>query len=298
MFDNIANKPLLQKRVNGISSDGNSVTVTVDGETASRNYFSVFNTTTMGCLGQMDTSGLPLTTDQQTAIRALSYDRSCKIAIKFSSAWWVDLGVTAAMGGASATDLPIRTTVYPSWIDGDKTNPAVLICSYTWALDATKLGSLIASASDPTQNANLLALVLKNLARMFSNKISYETLNGLVISHHAYAWSHDPNTAGAFALFGPGQFTNLYPHVQLPAANGRFYMVGECVSAHHAWIVGALDSAYLQLCKFLIRFGQVNKLIQLKNSWFGGGTKKNPDEMVEKLIYWHVKLSIKEDLGF
>jgi monoamine oxidase len=254
----------------------------------------------MGCLGQMNTSGLNLSQEQQTAVRALSYDRSCKIGIKFSEAWWVRFGVTAGMGGSSATDLPIRTTVYPSWIDTNPGQPAVLICSYTWALDATKIGSLIASPDDPTQNAELLALVLKNLVRVFDNKITYEKLKSLVISHHAYAWSHDPNTAGAFALFGPGQFTNLYPAVQLPAADGRFWMVGECVSAHHAWIVGALDSAYIQLIAFLARFRQLEKLDRLRKSWFGGGVNRHPDEMIdqEKLVYWKVKLSIGDDLGF
>ena len=271
----------------------------VDDELSPRSYYAVFNTTTMGCLGQMDTSGLGLSDEQQTAIRALSYDRSCKVAIKFSKAWWVDLGVEPGKGGSSATDLPIRTVVYPSWIDGDDpNNPAVAIVSYTWALDATKIGALIRSPSDFAQNAQLLDLVLNNLSRVYDSKITPTQLKELVLDHHAYAWHQEPNMAGAFALFGPGQFTSLYPAVQMPAADGRFYMAGECVSAHHAWVVGALDSVYMQFLSFLIRFGLLDKALDLKESRFGDGEGLHVDEMLEKHAYWKAKLSRGVDMDF
>jgi hypothetical protein len=47
---------------------------------------------------------------------------------------------------------------------------------------------------------------------------------------------------GAFAFFGPGQFKNLYPEVTKPIG-GRFHFAGEATSIHHAWVVGALNSA-------------------------------------------------------
>ena len=40
-----------------------------------------------------------------------------------------------------------------------------------------------------------------------------------------------------------------------PAADARLYIVGEAASAHHAWIVGALDSAMRGVCTLLSRFG-------------------------------------------
>ena len=53
-------------------------------------------------------------------------------------------------------------------------------------------------------------------------------------SHHAFNWTHDPYTSGAFALFGPGQFENYYPYLVRPAADGKLHMVGEPSSGHHA----------------------------------------------------------------
>ena len=293
MLKAVKTKPLLHKRVNKIWYDGSEkVHVQVDDESTPRSYCSVFNTTTMGCLAQMDTSGLSLSEDQQTAIRALSYDRACKVAIKFSRAWWVEFGVEPGSGGSSATDLPVRTVVYPSWIDdNDPSKPATIIVSYTWALDATRMGALIQSPSDPAQNKQLLDVILSNLSRIYNNKITTGELKNLVLEHHAFAWQHNPNTAGAYAFFGPGQFTSLYPAVQCPAAKGRFYMAGECVSTHHGWIVGALDSAYMQLLSFLVRFGLIDKAIELKESWFGDGKGCLVDEMWEKHIYWKPKLS-------
>jgi hypothetical protein len=49
--------------------------------------------------------------------------------------------------------------------------------------------------------------------------------------------------AVAFASFGPGQFSNMYPDLTKPAAKGNLHFAGEATSTHHAWISGALESA-------------------------------------------------------
>lgn len=85
--------------------------------------------------------------------------------------------------------------------------------------------------------------------------------------YDAYSWSHDPNTAGAFALFGPGQFSNLYPFLSRPTAESKFHIVGEAASAHHAWLVGALDSAYTAVYKFLYRFELRDAIEALQEEW-------------------------------
>lgn len=298
MHNKLSTDVQTNKRVTSIgqSEDGQFMHVNVDGEEEPRTYATVFNATTMGCLGRMDLSKLPLTPDQRIAVRTLSYDSACKVAIKFSRAWWVELGVEPGKGGASNTDLPIRTMVFPSWIDVSPENPAVLICSYTWAQDATRIGSLLQNGNDASANLELLTIMLQNLARVFNNRIPYDQLKDMVVDHHAYAWQHDPNMAGAFALFGPGQFSNLYPAVQEPAANGRFYMIGECVSAHHSWIVGAIESATTAMYKYLLRNGQLGKMAELKSSPLGGAPGKVPDEMEEDALYWQVKLSSEDDI--
>ncbi|XEV04477.1 hypothetical protein FSHL1_009764 [Fusarium sambucinum] len=48
--------------------------------------------------------------------------------------------------------------------------------------------------------------------------------------------------SGAFAYFGPGQFSNMWQEIIKPNAFGQFYLVGEAASSYHAWIIGALES--------------------------------------------------------
>lgn len=87
------------------------------------------------------------------------------------------------------------------------------------------------------------------------------------LSYHAYNWTHDPYASGAFALFGPAQFENYYPYLVRPAADGNFHMAGEASSAHYAWIVWALDSAYAAVARFLCRHELWKALAKLKKNW-------------------------------
>lgn len=64
----------------------------------------------------------------------------------------------------------------------------------------------------------------------------------------------DDYSSGAFALFGPGQFRALYPHLIRPQADSRFHIVGEAASANQAWIVGSIESAYRGVWMVLERF--------------------------------------------
>ena len=258
----------------------NEITVSVAGEPegSRSDYTTVFNTTSLPCLQRMDLTGLPLHPSQKTAIRSLKYDDSAKIAMKFSYPWWrTKCGITT--GGEASTDTPLRTCVYPSYnIHDPRDQPATLICSYTWNQDATRMGNLI--AHDDTE---LRDLILNNLAQVHLKNFqqqpptSYHGLTTLkevrqiignaYISHHAWSWSHAPFTSGAFALFGPGQFSHLYPYLTRPAADSRFHICGEASSAHHGWIGGGLDSAIACVHKFLRRFDMWEKQQDLKDLW-------------------------------
>jgi len=55
---------------------------------------------------------------------------------------------------------------------------------------------------------------------------------------------------GAFALFGPSQFQVTYPEVTKPL-HGVLHFAGEACSVYHAWVVGALDSAYNALLQIV-----------------------------------------------
>lgn len=187
------------------------------------------------------------------AIRALNYGHSCKLAIKFKTPWWQLEPYNINKGGLAKTDLPLRVCVYPSYNIKSPQNPgwnekdsSVLLCSYTWGQDASRLGALITSDS-PCGEDQLKAVALHNLALMHARKPEdYQDVLDMLTeqyeTHHAYDWYKDQNMAGAFAFFGPGQFSNMWQEIIKPNAFGQLYMIGEAASAHHGWIVGALES--------------------------------------------------------
>ncbi|KAK6538585.1 hypothetical protein TWF694_010163 [Orbilia ellipsospora] len=225
------------------------VTWETNGQAQSKRYATVFCTTSLPCLqhinpfGPLDNPslGIQLSQNQQIAIRSLHYDLSVKVAIKFTESWWIQdcqIGTVAPHGGSGSTDLPIRTVVYPSWYDGPGV-PAVLLASYTWSQDSTRIGAL---AKDPVA---LRRQVVEDLARLHypvNQIITPKFLEDRIMSIDICDWNTDPYTGGAFALFGPSQFQVLYPSITTPAANGRFHICGEHASAHHAWIAGSMSS--------------------------------------------------------
>ncbi|QRV94780.1 Flavin containing amine oxidoreductase [Ceratobasidium sp. AG-Ba] len=217
--------------------------------TIQKEYDHVVSTVPLSCLGQIDTSHFKFPWNLQTAIRELHYDGSTKVAIRFSKRWWEDPKVVAPqIGGVSSTDRPTRTVVYPSY--GIHTQSASMIVSYTWAQDAFRAGSL-AQGRDSVAERALIENILKDLTDMHQIKdetgqTDYTLLPRLMQDYHAWNWYGNEFSMGAFALFGPGQFENLYPQVTMPHF-GRLHFAGEATSVHHAWVVGALNSAYRSL---------------------------------------------------
>ncbi|KAJ3962549.1 hypothetical protein N0V92_000715 [Colletotrichum tropicale] len=220
---------------------------TVTGETLeAKSYFAVFNSTTLGAANRMDLSKAGLLWDTKQAIRCLNYGASCKVGIKFKTAWWRKAPLNIKKGGIARTDLPLQVCVYPSYnIDDDLDpldKPAVL-------LSRNKSNEEILKEEDELKN-----LLLRDLAYLHAEETkdpkeekkkfrkALDLITGEYLEHHAYDWYHDPHMAGAFAYFGPCQFSELYPAITRPNALGQLYFVGEASSAHHAWVVGALES--------------------------------------------------------
>ncbi|KAK3374262.1 hypothetical protein B0T24DRAFT_679621 [Lasiosphaeria ovina] len=256
-------------------------------------YDMVFNTTAMAPLQRMDIEGLKLPDNVLTAIRMLSYDRATKVAIKFKSPWW------KIFGCVSSTDLPMSNVVYPSWDDGPDA-PAVLMVSYSWAQDATRMGALVPpygpGQTQPHIDEPVVATCLAGLVKLFAGRketphITLEFLRSQYVTHHAYAWSHDPLTGGAFALFGPGQFKNVYPQFMHLFAGGKFALSGEALSAHHAWISGAIDSAYCSVVAWFMAAHLLREESLVKDSPLGGGPGLHPAELDEGLLYRAVMMS-------
>lgn len=257
-------RPQYNKRVTRVAidrswtKDQNNMVVVCNYDEEPRRYTSVICTTTLACLQRVDTTDLELPTTTRDALRTLHYDSSTKVAIKFDRPWWaIECGITK--GGVSNTDLPIRVCVYPSYnVDDPQDQNAILLASYTWAQDATRIGSLV-NLDSPRGEDELKGLMLYNLARLHSTDAAsfdriYKIIKDSYITHHGFDWAMDDYSSGAFALFGPGQFRYLYPHLIRPCADARFHIVGEAASSNHAWVVGSLESAYRGVWLFLERF--------------------------------------------
>ncbi|KAF2094596.1 hypothetical protein NA57DRAFT_68625 [Rhizodiscina lignyota] len=240
-----------------------------DPTVETKQYNVLFNSTTLACLQQMDLSTAGVNYGTKQATRSLGYGPSAKVAIKFKTAWWIhSLQPPITSGGLGHSDLMIRTCVYPSYNIEDKSDThAVLLCSYSWQQDAERMGAMISSLPDydwkhpeldtdlhKARNADdarmgLIDQLLWDLARMHTTtgkeediKKFYEnTIKCNYMDHYSHDWTHDPHTMGAFAFFRPQQFSTIWPRIIEPS--GDLVIVGEAASPHHAWVVGALESA-------------------------------------------------------
>ncbi len=164
----------------------------------------------------------PFSKGKQRAIRQLHYDASAKILLQFRRRFWEeDEGI---FGGGSFTDLPIRVVYYPE--QGRETGRGVVLASYTWSEDAQRWGSL--SAQDRVTQA------LENLGTIHPQAATEFEVGA------SKMWHDDEFAGGAFALFDPGQQTQLHRHIIEP--EGRIHFAGEHASLAHAWIQGAIES--------------------------------------------------------
>jgi hypothetical protein len=203
----------------------------------------------------IDLTNAELDTMQWNALRMLQYGPSIKIGMRFKEDWWkTKFGI---VGGQSFTDLPIRTIVYPSYGVDSESPSTTLIVSYCWTSDADRWGSLI-NMEDPTEISDQLkTIVLRNLAEAHDPTIvSYEYLVDQCLDTFAWEWNGSPYTMGAFAFFGPGNFGDLYKALTRPAGGHRIHFAGELISTRHAWVVGALDSAWRAVKEYLVTSGQ------------------------------------------
>ncbi|KAI7759775.1 hypothetical protein LZL87_009098 [Fusarium oxysporum] len=147
-------------------------------ETKDREYFAIFNSTTLAALQRMELSDA-----------GLSW-----VGMKFRTAWWQTDPFNIAKCGVSRTDLSLRVCVYPSYNmksnEGedkwDPEKPAVLLCSYTWGQDAQRIGSLC-SNNTTQDDAELKLLIIHDPARLHGRKERQLYLVGEAASSH-HAW--------------------------------------------------------------------------------------------------------------
>jgi monoamine oxidase len=257
-----------------------AVEVTIKGENSPRRYDAVFNSAPLGAMQRMNLSGLNLNWGTKQAIRSLGYGASCKVGIRFKNLWWIK-HLNINKGGVAKTDLPLRVCVYPSYnINDNVDEPGVLLCSYTWWQEAQRVASLINNKS-PEGEEELKTLLLHNLAKLHSktndqndyNRV-HQMISDAYDTHHAYDWYADPATTGAFVYFGPGQFRNMYPWIT--RNNGKHIIIGEAASAHHAWVVGALESAVRGVYQFLFKHSAKSKAAHEALQKYNHGEVESP----------------------
>jgi len=216
-------------------------------------YGHVISTIPLPVLRSIDLKKANLSLMHANAIRQLNYGPAIKIGMQFRTAWWTkandkDGQSLNIVGGQSYTDSPLRTVVYPSFGDVKAGKTTTLIASYCWTEDAERLAALI--NSEP--NA-LTETVLRELAGI--HNVTIDFLRGQLIDAFSWSWSLDPYTMGANAFFGPGKFGDAYTSLTIPAAKGRLHFAGEAISVRHAWVEGALDSAWRAVFELLLEEG-------------------------------------------
>ncbi|KAI6041672.1 hypothetical protein EDC04DRAFT_2601598 [Pisolithus marmoratus] len=255
----VENDPISGTRKIVIPNAG--VAISVHKDSTRRVYSHVISTLPLAVLRTIDMKDAGMNVKQKNALRQFEYGPSVKIAIRFKEPWWTTkLGI---VGGQSYTDLPVRTIVYPSYgVDSD-TPSTVLIASYTWTTDAERLGSI----TMPDKIEMLKGLVLRNLADAHGDPITLEFLQDQFLDINVKDWSHDAYAMGAFAFFGPSDFQELYSSLTYPAANKRLHFAGEAISTRHAWVVGALDSAWRAVHEYLAVTRQHDKMKKFKELW-------------------------------
>ncbi|KEP45817.1 flavin containing amine oxidase [Rhizoctonia solani 123E] len=238
-------------------------TMDVTTSSATHHEFShVISTLPLGVLRMMDLTKAELSPMQSNALRELTYSPSTKIGMQFKTAWWTKINKLGIVGGQSFTDRPIRTIVYPSFGKVQKGETTTLIASYCWTDDAIRLASMMGK-NDET----LKEQVLRDLAVIHDVEIDF--LHDQLIGYKAWSWSHDPHTMGCFAFFGPAKFGSLYTSLTTPAANGHLHFAGEAISTRHAWVEGALDSAWRAVAELLTVPGSpwADRLKKFYDNW-------------------------------
>jgi monoamine oxidase len=204
------------------------------------------------------------------ALRECNYMNSFKAFLTFDEQFWATLGERQEGGlGAAATDRPNRQIIYPSYgypLNGEGPRKGVLQV-YCWAEDAQRLGAL-------TDEARINEC-LKGIQYLYPDANIYDYFAGYDDGRTTKTWFWDQQSGGgAFALFAPEQFKNLYPVLLTPEFDGCLNIAGEACSVHHGWIVGALDSAYNAVNNILLQIGDQAKIKQMRTTW---GSYATPD---------------------
>ncbi|WP_435579675.1 FAD-dependent oxidoreductase [Gilvibacter sp.] len=206
-----------------------------------------------------------LSFDKARALRECNYMPSFKAFITFHNQFWAKLGERQDAGlGVGTSDRPNRQIVYPSY--GYEAQGGVLQI-YCWAQDAERMGAL--------GDQERVNECLKGIQYLYPEVDVLAAFAGYDPEITTKTWFWDNHAGGgAFALYKPGQFKNLYPSLLSPEFDGHLNLAGECCSVHHGWIVGALDSGYNAVFNILKQMNREDLISQMQETW---GVLSYPD---------------------
>ena len=222
-YERLAERIRFGAEVTAFEQDDSQVTVhfkTESGRFSATGDYAIC-TLPFGVLRTVEGVG-SLSSAKQRAIRQLNYAASTKVLFQVRRRRWES--EDGILGGATVTDLPIRRMNYPT--PDPATERGVLLASYTWSQDALRW--------DAMDEETRLEQALEDVAQIHPwIREDYE----VGCSH---AWYDDRWAQGAYAMFAPGQRTQLQEAIVAP--EGRIHFAGEHASLHHAWIQGSLES--------------------------------------------------------
>ncbi|NED84497.1 FAD-dependent oxidoreductase [Streptomyces sp. SID11233] len=196
---------------------------------------------------------------QARAVRSLTYASSTKTLVHLRRrSWEIDDGI---YGGGSFTDLPIQQCWYPS--DNARASPVaglpssqrltarstelshepgVLTGAYLWGPHARRFTTLTPADRD--------RVVMRSLEQLHPGIC--DDIDDIL----HWDWDNQPGmSGGSFAYLAPGEHTRYLgglatPH---PENNPRLFFAGEHLSAAHAWMQGAAQSALHTVGRLLDR---------------------------------------------
>ncbi|GAA4651792.1 tryptophan 2-monooxygenase [Kistimonas scapharcae] len=225
-------------------SDGGVEVKSIDpcGHTCTEDYDAVIVATTTRSMeidlrltNPVETS--PLNNDEITAVQNLHLMNSSKLFLRTRTKFWTTKEWKASNLPENIQTDGLCRGVY--CLDYPGTDSGVVLLSYTWGDDSTKLIAL-----DVEKRKEILLNSLESACPEFVEKLREEICDSKNVD-----WQLEPNYFGAFKLNQPGQDLenqHLYSQflsVKNPTTDKGVYLAGDSVSWSGGWIEGALQTA-------------------------------------------------------
>jgi monoamine oxidase len=243
------------QEINQFEKDG-PITITYrhDGNISSSTFDYVISCAPSSSFRNILTNP-PLSVPKEQAILSATFENSQKTLLLCKERFWEKNEMYGPIcGGGSFTDLPIASIWYPSYdldeygqiCKGNPDRPGVLLASYNYTQDATRLGNL------PDD------IRIEHIKRQIElvHKLPMGYLDNIVIDYKTVNWNREYPFYGAFFYMSPEE-KRLYTYpLKTPEYNGRLLFAGNYTAGTHAWVQGGLKTgaeAANELVNFILQ---------------------------------------------